>query len=132
MKEVYLSREIDNDNGYIDQVIDEIKAVPQDVELHMLITCIGGDTFQGDRIYRAISEHGGKTKAIVIGAAISMGASILPAFDSVEIDPGAELMYHSARPKANDGEELTDEQQGLVDRFNKKTMNRMINNGVNA
>ena len=46
MKEVYLSREIENEDGYIDSVIDEIRNVPQGEELQMLITCIGGDTFQ--------------------------------------------------------------------------------------
>lgn len=129
MKEVYLSREIDNTDGYIDQVVSEIKSVPQNEELHMLITCVGGDTFQGDRIYRAVLEHGGKTTATVVGCAISMGASILPAFDSVLIDEGAEIMLHKANiPSA--GDDLNTEQEGLIKRFNAKTYQRMLDMGV--
>lgn len=129
MKEVYLSREIDNEDGYIDDVISDIKSVDQSEELQMLITCIGGDTFQGDRIYRAILEHGGKTTAVVVGCAISMGASILPAFDEVLIDEGAEIMLHKAHiPAAGDNPDT--EQTGLIKRFNNKTYKRMLDMGV--
>ena len=129
MKEVYLSKEIDNTDGYIDSIVDQIKAVDPSEELRMLITCIGGDTYQGDRIYRAISEHGGKTTAVIIGCAISMGASILPSFDEVLIDEGAEIMLHKAHiPSA--GDDVSEEQQGIIDRFNEKTYKRMSEMGV--
>ena len=132
MKEVFLTREIENENtGYVDEVVRNIKSVPNNEELHLLDTCVGGDTMQGDRIYRAIEEHGGKTTAVVIGYAVSMGASILPAFDSVDLDPEAKLMFHTARPK-DGSKDFTETEAMLVDDFNKKTAKRMLDKGINA
>lgn len=130
--EVYLTREIDNENGYIDGVITQLKSVPKNEELRMLITCPGGSVWQGDRIYRAILEHGGNTHAVVIGCACSMGASILSAFDTVEIDPGADIMFHKANFPGIPIEELEESEVRLINRFNKKTYQRMKGRGVDS
>ena len=133
--EVFLSREIQNesDNAYIDEVVTNIKSVPDDEELVMLITCVGGDTYQGERLNRAIIEHPNKTKAVVIGIAASMAASILSAFDEVELDPDAELMFHKARITDEQGnvlDEYTPEQQERIDVFNERIYERFIKAGA--
>lgn len=131
--EVFLSREIKNEDGYIDEIVSAIKSVPRDEELVMLITCIGGDTFQGDRLHRAILEHRNKTKAVVIGIAASMGASLLSAFDDVEFDPDCELMFHKARitdERGNVLDEYTDEQQERINVFNQKIYERFLKRGA--
>jgi ATP-dependent protease ClpP protease subunit len=100
MVEIFLTKGIGNEDsldGYIDEVVAEIKAVPEDESLRMLITSYGGDTAQGDRIDRAIREHKGTTEAMIIGAAASMAMNILPAFNKRYSDPDAELMIHKAR-----------------------------------
>lgn len=130
--EVYLTRQITNEDGYIDGVINQVKDIPINEEMRMLITCPGGDVFQGDRIYRAILEHGGNTHAVVIGCACSMAASILSAFDTVEIDPGADVMFHKAHIPGVPVNELDESQMHLINRFNKKTYQRMKNRGVDA
>lgn len=99
-------------------------------ELKMLITCAGGDVFQGDRIYRSILEHEGPTTAVVIGCAASMAAAMLSAFDKVEIDSGAEIMLHKAHVEGVDTADLSDEEKGIIERFNQKTYSRMKEGGV--
>jgi len=131
MAEVNLTQEINNDNGYIDSVVGEIKNVPDGEPLDMLITCVGGDTFQGDRLHRAILEHQGKTKAIVIGLAASMGGVLLSAFDSVEIDVDADIMLHKAHIPNTPTDEITPEQNSMIERFNRRAFSRMSDSGVN-
>lgn len=132
MKEIFLSQEIDNDNGYVDSIIYQIKAVPQDETLNMLITCVGGDVSQGDRINRAVLEHGGSTKAIVIGLAASMGGVLLSAFDEVELDADAEIMLHKAHIPGIEPEDLTNEQKKVMDRFNRRAYARLESMGVDT
>jgi ATP-dependent protease ClpP protease subunit len=128
--EIFLTQEIDNEKGYVDQVVSEIKAVPKDEMLNMLITCVGGDIFQGDRINRALLEHDGHTKATVIGLAASMGGVLLSAFDEVEIDSDAEIMLHKAHIPGIEYDELTDEQRQGIDRFNRRAHARLESMGV--
>lgn len=131
MAEVFLSREIQNEDGYVDDVVNQIKSVPESEELEMLITCIGGDTFQGDRINRAVLEHPNKTKAIAIGVAASMGASLLSAFDEVELDDGLETMLHKARiPDKSEDYTPTPEEIERIENFNKKVYSRFLKKGV--
>lgn len=130
MKEVFLTKEIDNDEGYVDTVVSEIKAVPPNEELKMLITCVGGDIFQGDRINRAVLEHNSKTTAVVIGLAASMGAVILPAFDDIEIDSDAEIMLHKAHIPGIDNEDLSKDQREGIARFNRRAFARLEAKGV--
>ena len=128
--EIFLTQEIDNEKGYVDQVVSEIKAVPDDEILNMLITCVGGDIFQGDRINRAVLEHSGHTKATVIGLAASMGGVLLSAFDEVEIDSDAEIMLHKAHIPGIEYDKLTDEQRQGIDRFNRRAYARLESMGV--
>lgn len=131
--EIFLSREINNKDGYVDEIVSAIKSAPDDEELTMLITCIGGDTDQGERIHRAILEHPNQTKAIGIGIAASMGASLFSAFDTVELDPDMDIMLHKARitdSKGNFLKEYTPEQENRIDRFNQRIYERFIKKGV--
>jgi len=130
--EIELTKDIDHEGYYADEVVAQIKSIPKGEVLRMLITSNGGSTTHGDRIYRAVLEHSGKTEAVVIGRAASMAASLLSAFDKVTIDPGAELMFHKAHIDGIDGEELTPEQIGIINRFNLKTYQRMKERGVDA
>jgi ATP-dependent protease ClpP protease subunit len=132
MKEIFLSQEIDNTNGYIDFVVSEIKAVPSGDALNMLITCVGGDIFQGDRINRAILEHDGATKATVIGLAASMAGVLLSAFDEVELDSDAEIMLHKAHIPNMEAEELSNEQRQGIERFNRRAYSRLDSMGVDS
>lgn len=132
MKELFLTQEITNVEGYIDKVVTDIKSVPANEELHMLITCVGGDVFQGDRLNRAILEHGSHTKATVIGLAASMGVVLLSAFDEVEIDSDAEIMLHKAHIPDMAPEDYTPEQRMSINRFNRKALSRLESKGVDA
>jgi ATP-dependent protease ClpP protease subunit len=132
MKEIFLSQEIDNTNGYIDFVVSEIKAVPSGDALNMLITCVGGDIFQGDRINRAILEHDGATKATVIGLAASMAGVLLSAFDEVELDSDAEIMLHKAHIPNTEVDELSNEQIQGIERFNRRAYSRLDSMGVDS
>jgi ATP-dependent protease ClpP protease subunit len=128
--EIYLTQEIRNEDGYVDMLCSQIKSIPKGESLNMSITCVGGDTFQGDRLFRAITEHEGHTKATVVGLAASMGAVLLAAFDQVEIDHNAEIMLHKAHIPDVDAKDYTDEQKQLIDRFNRKAYVMMIEKGV--
>lgn len=131
MIEINLTKEIDNENGYIDDVVSQIKSVPTGEPLRMLITCEGGNVFQGDRLQRALLEHKGHTSAVVIGLAASMASKLLAAFDSVEIDAEAELMYHKAHIAGAKMSDLDDNQKGLINRFNARAYSRLKDSGVN-
>jgi len=133
MAEVNLTQEIANDfdqKGYIDQVVSEIKAIKDREDLVMNITCVGGDVFQGDRLHRAIIEHPGHTKAIVIGLAASMAGVLLAAFDEVELDSDCDVMLHKAHIPFLPVEEYTQEQIKMCETFNNRAFNRLKKNGI--
>jgi len=139
MTEIFLTKGIGNEDsldGYIDEVVANIKAVPEDEDLRMLITSYGGDTAQGDRIDRAIREHKGTTEAMIIGAAASMAMNILPAFDKRYSDPDAELMIHKARyidvstGEAVPFEKLSTDQQNSIKKNSSKMFARYSAIGV--
>lgn len=132
MGKVNLTQGIENefDNAYVDKVVAEIEAVPDGETLEMMITCVGGDTFQGDRLNRAVLTHKGHTKATVIGLAASMAGVLLSAFDEVEIDSDAEVMLHKAHVPNAEVDDLTPEQTSMIDKFNKRAFARMSANGV--
>jgi len=125
MVEVNLTQEISNEfdqKGYIDNVVAEIKSIEDREELVMNITCVGGDVFQGDRLNRAIMEHPGKTKAVVVGLAASMGGVLLSSFDEVEIDEDANIMLHKAHIPELSIEDYTPEQIQMCQNFNVYTV----------
>ena len=130
MAEVNLTQEIENESGYIDNVVAEIKSIEARDELVMTITCVGGDVFQGDRLNRAILEHNGPTKAIVIGLAASMGGVILSAFDEVELDEDANVMLHKAHIPELALEDYTPEQTQMCQNFNDRAFSRLTKRGV--
>lgn len=128
MNQIFLTQAVDNTEGYIDSIIHQIKAIPEGESLTMLITCEGGDVYQGARLHRAILEHSGETKASVIGLAASMGAVVLSAFDEVEIDHEADIMLHKAHIPGEDSPDA--EQLAMIARFNRIAHSRMIQKGV--
>ena len=139
MTEIFLTKGIGNErelDGYIDEKVAEIKAVPDGEPFRMLITSYGGDTAQGDRIDRAVREHDGETEAMIIGAAASMAMNILPAFDKRYSDPDADLMIHKARyidqetGEAVPFEKLSADQQGSINRNSAKMFARYSAIGV--
>ncbi len=139
MTEIFLTKGIGNErdlDGYIDEKVAEIKAVPDGEPFRMLITSYGGDTAQGDRIDRAVREHNGETEAMIIGAAASMAMNILPAFDKRYSDPDADLMIHKARYIDKDtGEavpmkELSSDQQNTIKKNSAKMFARYSAIGV--
>ena len=139
MIEIFLTKGIGNErelDGYIDEKVSEIKAVPDGEPFRMLITSYGGDTAQGDRIDRAVREHNGETEAMIIGAAASMAMNILPAFDKRYSDPDAELMIHKARYIDQETgqpvpfEKLSADQQGAINRNSAKMFARYSAIGV--
>jgi ATP-dependent protease ClpP protease subunit len=131
MAQIFLTQAIDNSDGYIDDVVSQIMAIPADEPLEMLITCEGGDVFQGARLHRAVLEHNGSTNAVVIGLAASMGGVLLSAFDTVEIDNEADIMLHKAHIPEAKPEDVTLEQSAMIARFNKRAYGRMLSAGVN-
>lgn len=133
MAEVNLTQEIANEGeqkGYIDGVVAEIKAIEAGEDLVMPHTCIGGDIFQGDRLNRAVLEHPGHTKAIVIGLAASMGGVNLSAFDEVELDEDCNVMLHKARIPELPIDEYTAEQTQTCNDFNRRAYSRLIKKGM--
>ncbi len=139
MREIFLTKGIGNEDsldGYIDEKVAEIKAVPKGEPFRMLITSYGGDTAQGDRIDRAVREHDGETEAMIIGAAASMAMNILPAFDKRYSDPDADLMIHKARYiDGSTGEvvpfdDLSSSQQESINRNSAKMYGRYSAIGV--
>jgi ATP-dependent protease ClpP protease subunit/flagellar biosynthesis/type III secretory pathway chaperone len=130
MKQIFLTQEIDNDNNYIDSVVSQIKAIPDGEAFEMLITCEGGNVFQGARLQNAVLEHNGKTKATVIGLAASYAGVLLASFDEVDIDKDADLMLHKAHIPDVANEDITDEQAAMIARFNKRAYAQMASNGV--
>ncbi len=138
MTEIFLTKGIGNErdlDGYIDEKVAEIKAVPDGEPFRMLITSYGGDTAQGDRIDRAVREHNGETEAMIIGAAASMAMNILPAFDKRYSDPDADLMIHKARfideqGKAVPMKELSSDQQNTMKKNSAKMFARYSAIGV--
>lgn len=138
MTEIFLTKGIGNErdlDGYIDEKVAEIKAVPDGEPFRMLITSYGGDTAQGDRIDRAVREHNGETEAMIIGAAASMAMNILPAFDKRYSDPDADLMIHKARfideqGKAVPMKELSSDQQNTIKKNSAKMFERYSAIGV--
>lgn len=139
MIEIFLTKGIGNErelDGYIDEKVSEIKAVPDGEPFRMLITSYGGDTAQGDRIDRAVREHNGETEAMIIGAAASMAMNILPAFDKRYSDPDADLMIHKARYIDQETgepvpfEKLSADQQGAINRNSAKMFARYSAIGV--
>lgn len=130
MNEIYLTQELFNDDGYVDTVDKSIRNAVQGEPLTVLITCPGGDVYQGARPQRSIMQHDGHTKAVVIGLAASMAAVLLGAFDEVEIDEDAELMFHKAHIPGVKPEAMTPEQKRMCDRFNSKAYAKMLARGV--
>lgn len=130
MAEIYLTQEIQNEDGYIDNVVDQIKAIPKGEDLEMSVTCEGGNTFQGARLHRAIMEHEGNTKFIGIGLAASMGAVLMSAFDEVEFDEDLDIMLHKAHIPDVPEDELDSEQFDILNKFNKRAYSKMLSRGV--
>lgn len=128
MKEIYLSKGIYNEgegyDGYIDSIINQIKSVPENEDLKLLVTSTGGDVFQGERLTRAILEHKGETFYVGIGMAASMAGNLISAFDNVEIDKGIEFMLHQAHSEGN-----TPEINALILRANKRAYDRLVAKG---
>jgi ATP-dependent protease ClpP protease subunit len=136
MDKIILSNPIDNTSGYIDFIESQILNYDKESRLEMLITCVGGDVFQGARLERAISMHPMPTKATVVGIAASMGAVLLSAFDEVEIDSKAEIMLHKAHLTDDKGNPLsrkkyTAEQWETCNRFNLRAYKSLLKKGVN-
>lgn len=128
MKTIDLSQEIDNDNGYIDNIVNQIREAKGE-DLLVNITCVGGDVYQGARIDREIMLHDKHTKAVVIGLAASMGGVLLASFDEVEIDSDADIMLHKAHIMGVD--EVSEDQKAMCERFNQRAYDKMKAKGVN-
>ena len=131
MNTIYLTKEIDNKEGYVDEIDRAIRNAVQGEPLNVLITCTGGDVYQGSRLQRSIMSHDGPTKATVIGLAASMAGVLLGAFDEVELDEGAEIMLHKAHIANKKADEMDDSQTQMCNRFNAKAYNKMVSRGVN-
>ena len=129
---VELTQDIENNssNDYTDQVVRNIKAVPKGEKLEVEICSGGGDVYQGARILFAILNHEGPTKASVIGLAASMSSKLLGAFDEVEIDSEASLMYHKAHIKNVDKKDYTPGMDHETEKFNNQTYDLLLNKGV--
>lgn len=127
---VNLTKAIENESGYIDEVVDQIKSVPKGETLEMHVTCEGGDTFQGARLHRAIMEHEGQTKFVGIGLAASMGGVLISAFDEVEMDEDLDLMLHKAHIPSVPVDELDESQKTMISRFNKRAYAKLLSRGV--
>ena len=128
--EINLTREIDNEDGYIDDVVAQIKAIPKGEQLDMMVTCVGGDTFQGARLHRAVMEHDGHTKFVGIGIAASMGGVLMSAFDEIELDEELDIMLHKAHIPDVPADELDPSQLDILNKFNKRAMRKCYLKGL--
>jgi len=126
---IFLSKDIDNEDGYIDGIVSQIQQVPKGEDLELAVTSGGGDIFQAERIYNAIMQHEGRTLYTGIGAAASAAATLGSAFDVVDLDSDIEFMVHKARPAKGDIKDASEEQRGVINRWNQRAYTRFLKKG---
>lgn len=96
--EMYLYADI-GDSGWgsgisARQVIDELKALGKIDALNVRINSIGGDVFDGNAIYNALSRHPARIIVDIDGMAASIASVIAMAGDEIRIAKNAMMMIH--------------------------------------
>ncbi len=131
MARIYLNETIFNGFGTVDEVLSKINAVPDNEPLELQVNSGGGICSDGRVLYQAILERKGETTFIGVGIVASMAAVLMAAFDKVKLESSCDIMFHKGRPAWWEYEdEVSDEEQYLVDRFNDLAYNDLSNKGV--
>ncbi len=117
--------------GGKDDLLSQIKAVPDGEPLELQVNSGGGLCSEGRVLYQAIKEHNGETTFKGVGIVASMAAVLMGAFDKVKLESACDIMFHKGRPMWWEMEEgLSDDEQYLIDRFNTLAYNDLKEKGV--
>lgn len=131
-KRLFITQPIDNDpqmgrEGFTDKIDNDIRQ--NQGELFSTVNSPGGDIFKAAQIFRTLSEHEGKTHALVVGIAASAAGLLLVAFDLIEADEDSRIMLHKAHVDGVKTKDLTPEQQHEIKVFNEQASAKLIAKG---
>lgn len=73
---------------------DQVKALGEIAEIHVIINSIGGDVTNGLVIYETLKQHPAKVIVDIIGEAASTAGFIAMAGDVINISDGGMMMIH--------------------------------------
>ncbi len=131
MAELALNQSIFCLFGGKDDLLSQIKAVPDGEPLELQVNSGGGLCSEGRVLYQAIKEHKGETTFKGVGIVASMAAVLMGAFDKVKLESSCDIMFHKGRPMWWEIDEgLSDDEQYLIDRFNTLAYNDLKEKGV--